>query len=184
VGLVLGLSLTLGLTYPANQKVLPQPKFQIVSHKCVLVHVALGTPLVLFNCYLWRTFAPTLTQTEAQVMVSDVVHLLLVQRDWEIKQSHIDLQRAPEQSAHQSARRHQHPALLWQKDMAISPATNHHFHVFSVWSYKMFSTIYLIRDSLISNSLWFWGIMWAPFIQDVTLKLWKIVGVNTYYLVV
>jgi hypothetical protein len=135
VGRVLEISLTLGLTYPAHQMVLPQPKFQRVSDTCVLVHVVLGPTLILFNCCLWRTSAPTLTQTEAQVMVGDVVQLLLVQRDWEIKQSH----------AHQPARRHYHPAWLWPKDMAISPETSHQFHVFSVWSYKMFSTIYLIR---------------------------------------
>jgi hypothetical protein len=100
VGHVLELSLTLGLTYPAHQMVLPQPKFQIVSHGCVLVHVALGPNLVLLNCCLWRISAPTLTQAEAQVMVGDVMHLLLEQREWEIKQSHADMHGALQQSAH------------------------------------------------------------------------------------
>jgi hypothetical protein len=81
--------------------VLPQPKFQLVSHACVLVHVALDPTLVLFNCYLWRCSASTLTQTEAQALVGDVVHLLLVQTDWEIKQSHADLHGALQQNAHQ-----------------------------------------------------------------------------------
>jgi hypothetical protein len=72
--------------------VLPQPKFQLVSHACVLVHVALGPTLVLFNCYLWRCSASTLIQTEARVMVGDMLHLLLVQTHW-------DLHGAPQQSA-------------------------------------------------------------------------------------
>jgi hypothetical protein len=80
--------------------VLPQPKFQLVSHACVLVHVALDPTLVLFNCYLWRCSASTLTQTEARVMVGDVVHLLLVQKDWKIQQSHADLLGTLQQSAH------------------------------------------------------------------------------------
>jgi hypothetical protein len=89
-----------------------EPKFLIVSHACVLIHVVLGPTLVLFNCCLWRTSAPTLIRTEEQVMVGDLVHLLLVQGDWEIKESHADLQEALQERAHQSARRHQHPAWL------------------------------------------------------------------------
>jgi hypothetical protein len=92
-----------------------EPKFLIVSHACVLIHVVLGPTLVLFNCCLWRTSAPTLIRTEEQVMVGDLVHLLFVQGDWEIKESHADLQEALQERAHQSARRHQHPAWLWPK---------------------------------------------------------------------
>jgi hypothetical protein len=94
---------------------LPLPEFHIVSHACVLVHVVLGPTLVLFNCCLWRPSAPTLIPTEAQVIFGDLVHLLLVQRDGEIKQSHADLQEAIQQSVLQSSRRHQHPAWLGPK---------------------------------------------------------------------
>jgi hypothetical protein len=115
MGHVLEPSLTLGLIYPAHQMVLAVPEFHIVSHACVLVHVVLGPTLVLFNCYLWRPSAPTLIPTEAQVIFGDLVHLLLVQRDGEIKQSHADLQEAIQQSVLQSSRRHQHPAWLGPK---------------------------------------------------------------------